>query len=173
MRAGPTAVARTSAASTPDTYTYTSQILYRCGGHAAATRRPRGGHAAATRRPRGHGRHAAVTTRPLHLPLLVLRGGSAPLRTTDGGASWAPLTSVAALAGHSLKAAWSWSGKTLAISTVIATTVVWVSKDDGDSWVDESGDYTADNGGIAQWYDNTLYVSSMGQGIVAKTFDEA
>ena len=56
---------------------------------------------------------------------------------------------------------------------MIATTVVWVSKDDGDSWVDESGDYTADNGGIAQWDDNTLYVSSMGQGIVAKTFDEA
>ena len=66
----------------------------------------------------------------------------------------------------------SWSGKTLAISTVIATTVVWVSKDDGDSWVDESGDYTADNGGIAQWYENTLYVCSLGQGISAKVFNE-
>ena len=64
------------------------------------------------------------------------------------------------------------SGKTLALSAVIGTTVVWVSKDDGDTWVDESGDYTADNGGIAQWYENTLYVSSMGQGISSKTFAE-
>ena len=31
---------------------------------------------------------------------------------------------------------------------------------------------TADNGGIAQWYDNTLYISSLGQGISSKTFKE-
>ena len=28
------------------------------------------------------------------------------------------------------------------------------------------------SGGLAQWYENTLYVSSMGQGIAAKTFEE-
>ena len=26
--------------------------------------------------------------------------------------------------------------------------------------------------GIAQWYENTLYISSLGQGISAKVFDE-
>ena len=47
-----------------------------------------------------------------------------------------------------------------------------ISKDDGDTWVDETGDFTAMSGGIAQWYENTLYVSSMGQGISSKTFAE-
>ena len=43
---------------------------------------------------------------------------------------------------------------------------------DGETWTDETGDYTSMSGGIAQWYHNTLYISSLGQGISAKTFDE-
>jgi hypothetical protein len=43
---------------------------------------------------------------------------------------------------------------------------------DGDTWLDVSSDYTALQAGIAQWYDNTLYVSSLGQGISAKVFNE-
>ena len=58
------------------------------------------------------------------------------------------------------------------MSAVVGRTLVWISHDDGDSWADESGDYTAMSGGIAQWYENTLYISSMGQGIAAKTFAE-
>ena len=104
--------------------------------------------------------------------MLVMRDGDVPLRTRDGGATWTPLASVAAIARHSPAAAYSWSGKTLALSAVVGQTVVWVSSDDGDSWVDESGDYTAMSGGIAQWYANTLYISSMGQGIAAKVFAE-
>ena len=50
--------------------------------------------------------------------------------------------------------------------------VIWISTDDGDTWVDESADYTALTGGIAQWYDNKLFVCSLGQGISAKVFNE-
>ena len=103
--------------------------------------------------------------------LLEVRLGDVPLRTRDGGASWERLISVQPVAQYSPSAKYSWSGKTLALSTVIGTSVIWVSTDDGDTWVDESGDYTADNGGIAQWYENTLFVSSMGQGISSKTFE--
>ena len=105
--------------------------------------------------------------------MLVTRRGNVPLRTKDGGRSWHPLPSVQPLERCSPHALYSWSGKTLALSCVIGRTVVWISTDDGDTWVDESGDYTATSGGIAQWYDNTLYVSSLGQGISAKTFNEA
>lgn len=104
--------------------------------------------------------------------MLVMRNGDVPLRTRDGGKSWERLGSVENLARNSPGAAYSWSGKTLALSTVVGQSVVWISRDDGDTWIDESGDYTAMSGGIAQWYENTLYVSSMGQGIVSKTFEE-
>ena len=59
-----------------------------------------------------------------------------------------------------------------ALSAVVGRTLVWVSKNDGDTWLDESGDYTALSGGIAQWYGRTLYICSLGQGISAKVFDE-
>ena len=104
--------------------------------------------------------------------MIVMRNNDVPLRTKDGGKTWTRLISLQPLAKYSPGAVYSWSGETLALSTVVGKTVVWVSKDDGDTWVDESGDYTADNGGIAQWYENTLYISSMGQGIAAKVFKE-
>jgi len=104
--------------------------------------------------------------------MLVMRHGDVPLRTRDGGLSWTRLGSLEALRDHGPGALYSWSGKTLALSAVVGQTSIWVSRDDGDTWVDESGDYTATSGGIAQWYDNTLYVSSLGQGIAAKTFNE-
>jgi len=104
--------------------------------------------------------------------MLVMRNGDVPLRTTDGGGSWTRLGSVENVARYGLGAAYSWSGKTLALSGVAGQLFVWISRDDGDSWVDESGDYTSMSGGIAQWYDNTLYISSLGQGISAKTFTE-
>ena len=102
----------------------------------------------------------------------VTRVGRNLLRTRDGGRSWERLASVQAIAHATPDFVYSWSGKTLALSTVIDQTIVWVSKDDGDTWVDESGDYTAMSGGIAQWYENTLYISSLGQGVSAKTFEE-
>ena len=104
--------------------------------------------------------------------MIVMRTGAVPLRTRDGGRSWERLGSVQNLVSCRPGALYSWSGKTLALSCVLGRTLVWVSRDDGDTWVDESGDYTATSGGIAQWYENTLYVSSLGQGISSKTFRE-
>ena len=102
------------------------------------------------------------------LRMLAMRNGAVPLRTVDGGATWKP---VASLGGHNgFKAQYSWSGKTLAINK--NPSVFWVSKDDGESWLDVSSDYTAIQAGVAQWYDNTLYVCSLGQGISAKVFNE-
>ena len=104
------------------------------------------------------------------LTMLVMRHRDVPLRTTDGGASWQRLGSVVALAPYTPHAAFSWSGELLALSALVGRTVVWVSRDDGDTWIDESGDYSAMSGGIAQWYEETLFVSSMGQGIASKSF---
>ena len=104
--------------------------------------------------------------------MIVMRNGDVPLRTRDGGKTWSRLGSVQNIAKHSPYAVYSWSGKTLALSTVVGQMVIWISNDDGDTWVDESGDYTALTGGISQWYENTLYIHSLGQGISAKTFNE-
>ena len=104
--------------------------------------------------------------------MLVMRRGDVPLRTRDGGASWQRLLSVRDIAKYGLNAQYSWSGKTLALSAVVGQSLIWISKDDGDTWTDESGDYTAMSGGVAQWYESTLYVSSLGQGIAAKAFEE-
>merc|ERR1712100_982866 len=103
--------------------------------------------------------------------MIVLRNGDVPLRTKDGGASCRRMVSLEDVARYELSAAYSWSGKTLAISGVKGQLFVWISRDDGDTWTDESGDYTSMSGGIAQWYENTLYISSLGQGISSKTFD--
>ena len=128
--------------------------------------------------------------------MIAFRTGMVPLRTKDGGNSWHTLDSLANLAHRNPGGKYSWSGKTLAIST--NPSLFWVSTDDGDTWVDESSDCeftsnppaacgcysksfadrllvivdTALQGGIAQWYDNTLYVCSLGQGISAKVFNE-
>ena len=102
--------------------------------------------------------------------MLAMRSNAVPLRTQDGGASWKPLNSMG---GNHLGfggGKYSWSGKTLAISK--NPSIFWVSQDDGDTWLDVSSDYTALQGGLAQWYENTLYVCSLGQGISAKVFNE-
>merc|ERR1711865_494790 len=61
--------------------------------------------------------------------MLVMRNGDVPLRTTDGGASWNPVESVASIARYIQGAAYSWSGKTLAMSGVAGQLFVWVSRD--------------------------------------------
>lgn len=104
--------------------------------------------------------------------MIVVRNGDVPLRTKDGGASWQRMASLEDVARYVGVAKYSWSGKTLAISGVKGQLFVWISRDGGDSWIDESGDYTSMSGGLSQWYENTLYISSMGQGISSKIFEE-
>ena len=112
--------------------------------------------------------------------MIVSRSEDVPLRTTDGGMTWLPMPSCAPVAtfGHGL--VWSWSGKTLVMmgSGGSRSTAdhphapfVWVSKDDGDSWTDETGDLVTMAPGAANWYEGDFYINSMGQGIQVKSFE--
>lgn len=111
--------------------------------------------------------------------MIVTRSGEVPLRTTDGGASWKPMESCTAVATMNKGLVWSWSGKTLIMVGSGGTQTaqhphapfVWMSKDDGDSWTDETGDLVTMAPGIANWYENDLYINSMGQGIQVKTME--
>ena len=48
----------------------------------------------------------------------------------------------------------------------------WMSKDDGDTWTDETGSNLVTMGaGGGQWYDGVKYLNSGGQGILAKTLE--
>ena len=49
---------------------------------------------------------------------------------------------------------------------------VWASKDDGDTWTDESGDNLVTMGvSNGQWFQDTLYLNSGGQGIMRKKME--
>jgi len=49
---------------------------------------------------------------------------------------------------------------------------VWRSTDDGDTWTDETGDNLVAMGpGIDQWYEDELFLSTAGQGILSKKFE--
>ena len=91
--------------------------------------------------------------------MIVTRAGDVPLRTTDGGATWKPMQSCAAVATLNKGLVWSWSGKTLVMIGSGGTQsaahphapFVWMSKDDGDSWTDETGDLVTMAPGAANW----------------------
>jgi len=110
--------------------------------------------------------------------MFMLRNGEVPLRTTDGGSSWQGLSATAALFkyGATLDASLSWTGKTLvlhgndpsAIGRGEYGTVVWKSSDDGDSWVDETGDLVTISPGAGVWYDSDFYFVTRGEGICVK-----
>ena len=49
---------------------------------------------------------------------------------------------------------------------------VWRSTDEGDTFVDETDDMISNHPAGGHWYDGTFYISSSGQGILAKVFEE-
>jgi hypothetical protein len=71
-----------------------------------------------------------------------------PLRSVDGGATWTTMGSCAPVATFAHTLVYSWSGETLVMmgSGGSQTTdhphaaFLWVSKDDGETWSDETGD---------------------------------
>ena len=111
--------------------------------------------------------------------IFLYRGRMPPLRTMDGGATWRVLESVSHIAQYGVKLSYSWSGKTLVVHANGGvqsadhphTAYVWKSTDDGDTWTDETDDIVTNRAGITGWYEKTLYMSSMGQGIFAKDFE--
>ena len=110
--------------------------------------------------------------------MFMLRNGAVPLRTKDGGKSWAPLAAAAPLFkyGATFDASLSWTGKTLvlhgtdgsAISRAAYGTAVWKSSDDGDSWADETGDLVTISPGSGVWYETDFYFVTAGEGICVK-----
>ena len=95
--------------------------------------------------------------------MFMLRSGAVPLRTVDGGLSWAELSSAAPLFkyGATMDGSLSWSGNTLVLSGVdlgaIAReeygTAVWKSSNDGDDWADETADLVTISPGPGVWYE--------------------
>ena len=111
--------------------------------------------------------------------MIVTRGGEVPLRTTDGGKNWEPMNSCAPVATFGHDMLYSWSGKTLIMMGSGGTQTadhphaafVWASKDDGETWTDETGDIVTMGPGAANWYEGDFYINSMGQGIMVKTLE--
>jgi hypothetical protein len=76
--------------------------------------------------------------------LILVRKGKAPLKTVDGGSTWAPMASLAALQGWpwlKLEGELSWCGNTLVVYGVDPNAArlrqaygafIWKSADDGD-----------------------------------------
>ena len=115
--------------------------------------------------------------------MFMLRKGAVPLRTTDAGATWSELNSTAPLFqyGATLDGSISWSGKTLvlhgndpsAIDRGAYGTVVWRSTNDGDDWIDETGDLVTISPGPGVWYERDFYFVTRGEGVTVKRNFEA
>ena len=115
--------------------------------------------------------------------LFMMRKSAVPLRTNDGGDTWAELTSAAPLFkyGATFDGSLSWSGKTLvlaggdlsAIERGEYGTAVWKSTNDGDDWVDETGDLVTVSPGPSVWYETDFYFVTRGEGVTVKRNFEA
>jgi len=110
--------------------------------------------------------------------MFMLRNGAVPLRTTDGGSTWQELSTCAPLFkyGATLDGSLSWSGNTLvlhgtdhsAINRGEYGTSVSKSHDDGESWIDETGDLVTISPGSGVWYENDFYFVTSGEGVTVK-----
>ena len=108
----------------------------------------------------------------------MLRKGLVPLRTTDGGATWAALPSTKSLFeyGATLTFSLSWSGDTLVLHGNDRSAIgrgeygshVWKSSDGGESWSDETGDLVTISMGAGVWYERDFYLVTAGEGVMVK-----
>ena len=112
--------------------------------------------------------------------MFMLRKGLVPLRTQDGGSTWAPLSSPAMTQlfahGVTMDGALSWTGKTLVLTGADLSAVgrgeratsVWKSTNDGDDWTDETGDIVTISPGPGVWYEKDFYFVTRGEGVTVK-----
>ena len=113
--------------------------------------------------------------------MFVRRTKLVPLRTRDGGKTWTPLDALAPVAAVGFSFDLSWSGRTIVVHGLDTTAVaegrkavfVWRSTDDGDTFVDETGDVVTNHPAGGYWYEGTFYLTTSGQGIMAKVFEDA
>lgn len=115
---------------------------------------------------------------------IISRNNDLPLRTTDGGDTWKPMDCPECQLLVDLKVRYgfiySWTTKTLIMMGTGGeqsadhphAAFVWMSKDDGLTWTDETSDMLVTMGpGAANWYEEDFYINSMGQGIMVKTLE--
>ena len=110
--------------------------------------------------------------------MFMLRNGAVPLRTIDSGAEWKELSKTAPLFAHgaTMDGSLSWSGKTLVLHGVDLSaidrdeygTAVWKSTNDGDDWVDETGDLVTISPGPGMWFESDFYFVTRGEGVTVK-----
>ena len=115
--------------------------------------------------------------------MFVMRGTKdmpmVPLRTRDGGKTWSPLNAFAPIVDVGYSFDMSWSGKTIMVHGFDQKKVtqggrpvfVWRTVDDGDSFIDETDDVITNHPAGGYWYEGTFYLTSSGQGIMAKDFE--
>ena len=111
--------------------------------------------------------------------MFVLRSKMVPLRTKDGGKSWSALHSFDAIAAVGFAFDMSWTGNTIVVHGLDTTAIaqgrkapfVWRSTDDGDTFVDETDDVITNHPSGGSWFEGKYYLTSSGQGIMAKTFE--
>ena len=111
--------------------------------------------------------------------MFLLRKSLVPLRTRDGGKTWSPLDSFTPIASVGFAFDMSWSGKTIVVHGLDTANIakgkkavfVWRSTDDGDTFVDETDDVITNHPAGGYWFDGTFYLTSSGQGIMAKEFE--
>jgi len=110
--------------------------------------------------------------------MFMIRSGAVPLRTKDGGRTWTELSTAAPLFkyGATFDASLSWSGRTLVLAGVDLSaigrgaygTAVWKSHNDGDDWIDETGDLVTISPGPGVWYEKDFYFVTRGEGVAVK-----
>ena len=111
--------------------------------------------------------------------MFVLRSKTVPLRTKDGGKTWSALHSFDAIAAVGFAFDLSWTGNTIVVHGLDTTAIaqgskapfVWRSTDDGDTFVDETDDVITNHPSGGSWFEGKYYLTSSGQGIMAKTFE--
>ena len=110
--------------------------------------------------------------------MILLRQNAAPLRSRDGGTSWAPLGNFPNVTSpqYSRNGEYSWSGETFVVYGRDPTapargqfpTYVVATTDDGETWADWVGDLVTMSPSSAVWWDKDFYLSSAGEGIMVK-----
>ena len=111
--------------------------------------------------------------------MIATRINDVPLRTQDGGATWTPMESCRLVANFRYDISYSWTAETLIMMGSGGTPTtdhphapfIWASKDDGESWSDETGGLVTMGPGEANWYEGDFYINSMGEGIMYKTLE--
>ena len=112
--------------------------------------------------------------------MFVTRKGQVPMRTRDRGQSWSPLPSFQPIASAGFGIDLSWTGKTMVVRGVDMSKIMqgqkavflWRSTDDGDTFVDETDDMVTIHPAGGHWFSGKYYISSSGQGILAKQLEE-